>query len=158
MSISYKVVTIQPIVIDHGDDLVNELGVLVGFIGQRTRSGENGFDVHIPESPDQFPHGGFLFALDPLSLLPDDVSHEAGNVDGIVAGTFAKMLDEPFFGLVMNQLVVVTDAGFTETGVQGRQLWGHESIKQEKGLFYKGFLAVRGENAGRGWKIDVCGK
>lgn len=115
---------------DEGNDLVNELSVLVSFASECPGSGESRFDIHVPEGADEFFHGRFLSTLNSLSHLPDDVSHESGNVDGVVSGALAEMLDEPFFGLVVDEEVVVTDAGLTEASIKGRRFLWHKDIKQ----------------------------
>ena len=101
---------------DHGNDLVAELGVLVGLGREGAGAGEGGFDVHVPEGSDQFAERFFLPFLDAFFQLPDDVAHEAGNVDGIFAGAFFEVCDQPVVGLVVNQFVEVADAGFFEAG------------------------------------------
>ena len=53
-----------------------------------------------------------LFFYDSFSGLPDDVTHKPGNVDWIDGSTLAKVLEQPFFRLVVDEFVVGADAGF----------------------------------------------
>ncbi|PIX16780.1 MAG: hypothetical protein COZ72_00025 [Elusimicrobia bacterium CG_4_8_14_3_um_filter_50_9] len=57
-----------------------------------------------------------MLAGDALFHLPDQVAHEPGHV-GRVGGRGAfglEVLNEPVFGLVVDQFVVVADAGLPE--------------------------------------------
>jgi len=91
---------------------------LVDFIAQSADTRERGFDVHVPERAQQFPQWlSFSFA-DPLAQLPGNVTHQKGNINRIVRCTLTKISDEPVFGLVVDQLVMVSDAGFAKTGVK----------------------------------------
>ena len=59
--------------------------------------------------------------------MPDDVAHEKGNVDGIVGGALFKVVDEPVFGLVVDEDVEGADAELLEAlSLVGGQLRGHE--------------------------------
>ena len=79
------------------------------------RPGQRGLYIHVPVGPDQLVE--FLLAGgDALFHLPDQVAHEPGHVDRVGrAGTCGlEVLYEPVFVLVVDQLVVMADAGFPE--------------------------------------------
>ena len=68
---------------------------------------------------------------DAFSGLPDDVTHEPGNVDWIFISALAEVLDEPFLGLVVNEDVEMGDAGFSEALVGRRvSFWAHIALIQ----------------------------
>ena len=96
---------------DHVNELVDQLLVLVDVVSQSPGPGEGGFDVHVPEGPDQFIERGFLAVPDPLPDLPDDVPHEARHVDRVLGGSLLEVFLEPLPGLVMDQVVKMAYSG-----------------------------------------------
>lgn len=128
---------------DHRHDLVAELGVLVGLRRQGAGAGEGGFDVHVPEGADQFTERFFLSLLNTFPQLPDNVAHEAGDVNAIFVGAFFEVRDQPVIRLVVNKFVEVANAGFFEAGGE----WG-----KRHGLY---FIILNGDGerqSGRRWE------
>ena len=48
-------------VFNQQDECVDELAVLVRFVGEGINPGQCGFDVHVPKGADEFFEGWFLF-------------------------------------------------------------------------------------------------
>ena len=69
---------------------------------------------------------GVLPVYDASPGLPDNVTHEPGNVDRIFTGALAEIFDEPFLGLVMDEDIEMADAGFSEAVFKRRMsTFGH---------------------------------
>lgn len=74
---------------------------------------------------------GVLPVYDAFPGLPDDVTHEPGNVDWIFIGALAEALDKPFLGLTMDKDSEMADAGFSEAVVERRGgFWAHTALVQ----------------------------
>ena len=74
---------------------------------------------------------GVLPVYDASPGLPDNVTHEPGNVDRIFTGALAEIFDEPFLGLVMDEDIEMADACFFEALVKRRDdFWAHISLIQ----------------------------
>ena len=72
--------------------------------------------------------------------LPEEVAYKPGDIDGIFFLTArAEVFYKPRFGLFVDQLVEMPDAGFLEAGGQGRQgfgLWfGHKKAGKVEKVF-----------------------
>ena len=117
---------------DQSDHVVHQLGVLVRFRRKRPRPGQRRLDVHVPEGADEFPERLPGSGHDALAELPDDVPHEAGDVDGIVGGALSEILLEPLPRLVVDQLVEVAEAA------------GFQASRENRGRRHREILAENG--------------
>ncbi len=93
----------------HVHDVIYELVILVSSLGEGPCPGKSGLYVHVPEGADELVQWRLLTTYDSLPGLPDDIAHEAGDVDRVFISTLAEVLEEPFVELVVDELVVVAD-------------------------------------------------
>ena len=84
--------------------------------------------------------------------MPDDVAHKAGNVDRIVGSALLEILYQPLFGLIVDELVVIPDAGFAQSISEG-VFFRHIDNVQGIVLFCKDYFALTKNFSLRMWKL-----
>jgi len=68
--------------------------------------------LNIISSKEKFRQGRLLFLKNAFPGLPDDVTRKSGHTDWTDGITLAEGFYGPFFGLVMDEFVIMAHTGF----------------------------------------------